>query len=92
MAVGGGAADGGEEGGAPADNERQLLEAELAEVECTLVGEVQQIERLAQENNRKVMPDEMRCNFFYYDQACARCRVAPILYGRLLLLAINRWC
>lgn len=55
MVVGGGAADGGEEGGGPADNERQLLEAELVEVECTLVGEVQQIESLAKESTRKVI-------------------------------------
>lgn len=57
MAVGGGAADGGEEAGSLTENERQLLEGELAEVECTLVGEVQQIEQLSQEYNRKVMRD-----------------------------------
>lgn len=34
--------------------EKQLLEGELHEVECTLAGEVQQIERLAEENNNKV--------------------------------------
>lgn len=34
--------------------EKQLLEVELHDAECTLVGEVQQIERLAEENNNKV--------------------------------------
>lgn len=42
------------EGGITIDAEKQLLEGELAEVECTLVGEVQQIEILAQENKKKV--------------------------------------
>lgn len=60
MAVGGGAADGGEEGGGPTENERHMLEGELAELECTLVGEVQQIKKLARENNRKVM-DAVQC-------------------------------
>lgn len=34
--------------------EKQLLEGELHEAECTLAGEVQQIESLAKENNNKV--------------------------------------
>lgn len=55
MAVGGGAADVGEEGVGLAENERKLLEGELAEAECTLVGELQQIDKLAEENNRKVI-------------------------------------
>lgn len=49
MAVGGGAAHSGE-----GEAEKQLLEEELHDAECTLLGEVQQIERLAQENNNKV--------------------------------------
>lgn len=49
MAVGGTAASSGE-----GEAERQLLEGELQDAECTLLGEVQQIERLAQENNSKV--------------------------------------
>lgn len=54
MAVGGGATESGEgEAGGPVDAERQLLETELNEAECTLLGEVQQIEHLAQQNNNK---------------------------------------
>lgn len=49
MAVGGNAAYSGE-----GEAERQLLEGELRDAECALLGEVQQIERLAQENNSKV--------------------------------------
>lgn len=49
MAVGGSAAHNGE-----GEAERQLLEGELHDAECTLLGEVQQIESLAQENNNKV--------------------------------------
>lgn len=49
MAIGGSAAYSGE-----GEDERQLLEGELHDAECTLLGEVQQIERLAQENNSKV--------------------------------------
>lgn len=55
MAVGSGAVDGGEgEGNGISDAERQLLEKELHEAECTLLGEVQQIERLGEENIKKV--------------------------------------
>lgn len=55
MAVGGGAADSGEnEAWGHADTEGQLLEGELHEAECMLIGEVQQIESLAQENKNKV--------------------------------------
>eukprot|EP00752_Nemacystus_decipiens_P013809 g12259.t1 len=53
MAVGGGAAQSGD-----GEAERQLLEEELHDAECTLLGEVQQIERLAEENNTKV--EELR--------------------------------
>lgn len=54
MAVGGSAAQSGSTDG---EAERHLLEGELQEVECTLLGEMQQIERLAEENNEKVCPD-----------------------------------
>ena len=50
MAVGGSAA---QSGGMDGEAERHL-EGELHDVECTLLGEMQQIERLAEENNEKV--------------------------------------
>lgn len=58
MAVGGGAAQSGSTDG---EAERHLLEGELHEVECTLLGEMQQIERLAQENNEKVCATLLAC-------------------------------
>ncbi|CBJ28955.1 conserved unknown protein [Ectocarpus siliculosus] len=59
MAVGGGATESGDgEAGGPVDAESQLLETELNEAEFTLLGEVQQIEHLAQENSNKL--EELR--------------------------------
>lgn len=49
MAVGGSATYSGE-----GEAERHVLEGELNDAECTLLGEVQQIERLAQDNSSKV--------------------------------------
>lgn len=53
--AGGGATDGGNaENNSFDDPEWQILEVELIEVGCTLEGELQQIESLAVENNKKV--------------------------------------
>lgn len=55
MVGGGGLADSGDgEGGGPVDVERQGLEEELLEAESALSGEVQQIECLARDNQKKV--------------------------------------
>lgn len=78
MVGGGGATDGGEgDGGGPADVERHSLEGELLEVECTLAGEVQQIESLAQENNKKVRKAPPPARFYV-------CYASKTMYGRAL--------
>lgn len=60
MAAGAGAVDGGDsEAGGHADAEGQLLEGELHEAECILIGEVQQIESLAQENKNRVSSTQL---------------------------------
>lgn len=61
MAVGGSAVHSGE-----GEAESQLLEDELHDAECTLLGEVQQIERLAQENNSKVCVGAVQACILYY--------------------------